>query len=195
VADLLSSPLDLPLPSSTNHIAPPIPPNPEKDALLSTLSRELTTNLHNTIQQHQSYLPALQSQHSALTNALSTVQSEISNLQTLSANLASNQKILQSSIASADRVIADAQARKAKGDLPGVDEILVAPTVVGKQLYELVAEERGIGDAIWALQRALENGRISTVTWVKLTRGLARERFVKAALIRKIGRGMGLEGT
>jgi ESCRT-I complex subunit TSG101 len=129
----------------------------------------------------------------ALTNAMSTVQSEISALQQLSANLASNQKILQSSIASADRVIADAHSRKAKGDLPDVDDILVAPTVVGKQLYELVAEERGIGDAIWALQRALENGRISVGTWTKLTRGLARQRLLKAALIRKIGKGMGLE--
>ncbi len=76
---------------------------------------------------------------------------------------------------------------------PGVDEVLVAPTVVGGQLYELVAEEQAIGDAIFVLGRGLDMGRVGVEGWVKLTRGLARERFLKKALVRKIVRGMGLD--
>jgi ESCRT-I complex subunit TSG101 len=77
--------------------------------------------------------------------------------------------------------------------LPPIDEVLVAPTVVGKQLYDLVSEERGIQQAIYALQAALVKGIIGVDTWSRHTRSLAREAFLKRALIRKIGKGMGLE--
>ena len=75
----------------------------------------------------------------------------------------------------------------------GADEVLVAPTVVGKQLYDLVAEEQGLQHALYALQAALVRGVIGVDSWSRHTRGLAREAFLKRALIRKIGRGMGLE--
>lgn len=64
---------------------------------------------------------------------------------------------------------------------------------MGKQLYDLVAEERGIQQALYALQAALVKGVIGVDTWSRHTRGLAREAFLKRALIRKIGKGMGLE--
>ena len=79
------------------------------------------------------------------------------------------------------------------GGLPPIDEILVAPTVVGKQLYDLTAEEAGIHHAIYALQGALVKGVIGVETWSRHTRGLAREAFLKRALGRKVALGMGLE--
>ena len=64
---------------------------------------------------------------------------------------------------------------------------------MGKQLYDLVADESGIQQAIYALQAALVKGTIGVDTWSRHTRGLAREAFLKRAVIRKIGKGMGLE--
>lgn len=64
---------------------------------------------------------------------------------------------------------------------------------MGKQLYDLVAEEQGLQHALYALQAALVRGVIGVDSWSKQTRGLAREAFLKKALIRKIGKGMGLE--
>lgn len=84
-------------------------------------------------------------------------------------------------------------ASASKRQPPSVDEVLVAPTVVGGQLYELVAEEQAIGDAIFVLGRGLDGGRVGVDGWLRLTRGLARERFLKKALVRKIVRGMGLD--
>lgn len=81
----------------------------------------------------------------------------------------------------------------AGGGFPPIDEVLVAPTVVGKQLYDLVADERGIQQAIYALQAALVKGVIGADTWSRHTRSLAREAFIKRALIRKIAQGMGLD--
>ena len=78
---------------------------------------------------------------------------------------------------------------------PNIDELLVAPTVVANQLYELVAEERALGDAIFCLGRAVERGKVESGVFVKTTRALAREWFLKKWMVRKCGRGMGLDGV
>lgn len=137
---------------------------------------------------------------------MATLQGEIAGLNTLHTTLQTNTSTLQQSIHRADTTIADAQARSASATpsapinpsetpsgLPPIDDVLVAPTVVGKQLYDLVAEEQGLQHALYALQAALVRGVIGVDLWSRHTRGLAREAFLKRALIQKIGRGMGLE--
>ncbi|KAL1868342.1 Suppressor protein stp22 of temperature-sensitive alpha-factor receptor and arginine permease [Paecilomyces lecythidis] len=211
--DLLTSPFELELPSmAPSGPAPPIPPNPEKDALLHAVSKTLTETLQSNVGQSKSAVQPLLSQSKALQGAVATLQGEIAALNNFNATLQSNTTILQQSLHRADAVIAEAQARisspappgtegpsNAGGDsrrgLPPIDDVLVAPTVVGKQLYDLVADERGIQQAIYALQSALVKGIIGVDTWSRHTRGLAREAFLKRALIRKIGKGMGLEGS
>lgn len=157
---------------------------------------------------------SLVSQSRSLHAAMATLQGEVTALNALHANLQANTTILQQSIHRADATIADAQARSASistssapatsaaagsseppAGLPPIDEVLVAPTVVGKQLYDLVADEQGLQHALYALQAALVRGVIGVDSWSRHTRGLAREAFLKRALIRKIGRGMGLEET
>lgn len=211
-ADLLTSPIESELSTpEPSGPAPPVPPNPEKDALLQSISQALTQTLQDKIAQANSAVQPLESQSHALQSAISTLESEIASLNNYNSVIQSNNSILQQSLHRADGVIADAQARvsspqpqtsAAEGTtstvgrgLPPIDDVLVAPTVVGKQLYDLVAEERGTQQAIYALQAALVKGRIGVETWAKLTRGLAREAFLKRALARKIGKGMGLEGT
>jgi ESCRT-I complex subunit TSG101 len=79
--------------------------------------------------------------------------------------------------------------------VPGVDEVLVAPTVVGQQMYELVAEERACAEAREVLGRALDRGRVGAEAWVRAMRGLGREEFQKKVLVRKAAKGLGLVGT
>lgn len=121
--------------------------------------------------------------------ALKNMQSEFSALESLQSTLTSNTQILHTALRDADAVIESSAHRAA----PGIDEILVAPTVVGNQLYELVSEERSLGDALFVLGRAVEKGRITAATFAKMTRSLAREWYLKKALVKKIGRGMGLD--
>ncbi|KAJ5135020.1 uncharacterized protein N7515_004298 [Penicillium bovifimosum] len=209
--DLLTSPFDVELPTiAPTGPAPPIPPNPEKDALLRAVSQTLAETLRVNAAQSDAAAQSLVSQSRSLHTAMATLQGEMSALNALNATLQSNTTVLQQSIHRADAAIADAQARAtsvpstniastsaAPGDapagLPPIDEVLVAPTVVGKQLYDLVAEERGIQQALYALQAALVRGVIGVDSWSRHTRSLAREALLKRALIRKIGRGMGLE--
>ncbi|CAI6332257.1 unnamed protein product [Periconia digitata] len=167
---------------------PPVPPNPEKDALLTALSATLVAQLNRTVSQNHAAIAPLQAQQAALRTAYTTLQSEIDQLQQLDAALASNEKILSDAMREADRVMEDARQRKA----PDVDDVLVAPTVVGGQLYNVAAEERACAEALFVLGQALDKGRIRGDVFVKQTRTLAREQFLKKALVKKIARGMGL---
>ncbi|KAA6407601.1 MAG: UEV-domain-containing [Lasallia pustulata] len=117
------------------------------------------------------------------------MQTELSQLNSLSALLTSNEHIIRKAMRDADGVIDEARRRK---DPPGVDEVLVAPTVVGGQLYELCAEERALEEARGVVGRGLDRGRVGVEVWAKQTRSLAREQFLKKALIKKIAKGMGL---
>jgi ESCRT-I complex subunit TSG101 len=121
-------------------------------------------------------------------NSLSNMQAEIQSLESLNSMLNTNTNILHTALRDADAVIESSQHRKA----PSIDEILVAPTVVGNQLYELVSEERSLGDALFVLGRAVEKGVVSPAVFAKMTRSLAREWYLKKALAKKIGKGMGL---
>ncbi|KAI4624403.1 hypothetical protein J4E83_004077 [Alternaria metachromatica] len=191
--DLLDDSLEVTLPSqSGNQVplpVPPVPPNPEKDALLRALSQTLVSQIRQTVSSNMAAVAPLRAQQAALQTAYSRLQSELGELQQLDAALASNEQVLKGAMVEADRVMEDARRRKA----PDVDDVLVAPTIVGGQLYSLAAEEKGIADALFVLGRALDKGRVSTDVFVKQTRSLAREQFLKKALIKKIAKGMALD--
>jgi ESCRT-I complex subunit TSG101 len=110
----------------------------------------------------------LRAQRAALQSAYSRLQSELGELQQLDAALASNEQALKGAMVEADRVMEDARRRKA----PDVDDVLVAPTIVGGQLYTLAAEEKGIADALFILGRALGKGRVSIDVFVKVSASL-----------------------
>ncbi|ORY56384.1 UEV domain-containing protein [Pseudomassariella vexata] len=186
--DIMDEPLTLALPSPSHLPPPPIPPNPEKDALLRQLASTLYTMRQRSREQNKSSLAGLTAQRNAMLGALQNLQNDSNALTPLSAMLASNTSILQQSLQEADGVISNSR----KLTPPGIDELLVAPTVVGNQLYDVVADERALGDAIFILGRAVERGRITPAVFAKTTRSLAREWYLKKALARKIGKGMGL---
>ncbi|KAF2621137.1 UEV-domain-containing protein [Macroventuria anomochaeta] len=191
--NLLDDSLEVTLPSQQANQAslpvPPVPPNPQKDALLTALSQALVSQTRQVVASNQAAVAPLRAQQHALQAAYSRLQAELGELQQLDAALASNEQILKGAMVEADRAMDDARRRQA----PDVDDVLVAPTVVGQQLYTLAAEEQGIADALFVLGRALDKGRITADLFVKQTRSLAREQFLKKVLIKKIAKGMALD--
>ncbi|TWU71959.1 hypothetical protein ED733_001300 [Metarhizium rileyi] len=186
--NILDEPLTLDIPESTTVTAPPIPPNPEKDGLLQQIAQTLYVIRQQSRQQNESTMAGLHAQRKAMQNAMAGIQSESSQLTQLSNLLTSNTNILHDALRKADAVIDGSRSHPT----PDIDELLVAPTIVSNQLYNLVAEERALGDAIFMLGRAVERGRISPAVFAKTTRSLAREWYLKKALVRKIGQGMGM---
>ncbi|KAG0176488.1 hypothetical protein DFQ29_006059 [Apophysomyces sp. BC1021] len=67
-----------------------------------------------------------------------------------------------------------------------VDEAFCGATVVYNQMFELVADDNAIVDTIYYLGEALNSERIDLATFMKCTRSLAREQFMKRALMKKI---------
>lgn len=191
--DLLSAPLFLTGTPDSNQgslglPAPPVPPNPEKDLLLQKIGHVLYSERQKAISQMESSLPDLQSQYNAMLASLRKMEVELLELESLNDVLASNSKIINTALQNADSVILSSQNR----ELPSIDELLIAPSVVANQLYETVSEERSLGDTLFVLGRAVEKGRIDGITFAKMTRSLSREWYLKKALVRKIGHGMGL---
>ncbi|QPG98224.1 hypothetical protein C2857_007389 [Epichloe festucae Fl1] len=186
--NILDEPLTLDIPADTAVAPPPIPPNPEKDKLLGQLARTLFVIRQRTRQQNEASMAGLQAQRNAMQQAMAGIRSESSQLTQLSNVLTSNTNILHEALRKADGLIEGSRSHPA----PDIDELLVAPTVVSNQLYNLVAEERALGDAIFILGRAVERGRISPAVFAKTTRSLAREWYLKKALVRKMGQGMGM---
>jgi len=84
---------------------------------------------------------------------------------------------------------ANTQELKRKGD-PEVDELICSTTIVYNQLINLVAEDNAIEDTIYHLHRALNSGRIDLDRFIRTTRILAEEQFMKRALIQKITSGI-----
>ena len=154
---------------------PPVPRNPEKDALLHTIGQKLYEIRQAEAAKHATTLQSLAAQRDALNNALHNLQQESSQLSALQATLNSNTAALNQSLSAADRLIKSVPSLTP----PSIDDLLVAPTVVANQLYDLVAEEKALGDAIFNLGRAVEKGRIEPQVFVKMVRGLGRELFTK----------------
>lgn len=110
----------------------------------------------------------------------------------------SNLSILTDRISAAEKLIRDLKAPPSQGSkwqVPEADKLVVATTVVHNQLYDLVTEDMAIEDALYVLGRALDRERVGLDVWMKNMRILAREQFLCRALVRKIVRGMGLDGV
>ena len=99
-----------------------------------------------------------------MVQSASKIQQELDNLHSLDASLTSNERILADSIRRTDEVMDDAKTR----EVPSVEELLVAPTIVGQQLYRVVAEERALEDVMFILARALDRGRIGLDVFLKV---------------------------
>lgn len=189
--DLMDEPLTLDIPSPSSVAPPPIPPNPEKDVILQQLASTLHQMRTRVREQNDSSLQGLQAQRTAMLSAMSAMQQEVGGLTQLSNLLRNNTAILHDVMCRADETIENSKRLPE----PDVDQLLVAPTVVGNQLYDAVAEERALADTIFVLGRAVERGRVAPAVFAKTTRSLAREWYLKKALVKKIGRGMGLSAA
>ncbi|EMR09808.1 hypothetical protein PNEG_01989 [Pneumocystis murina B123] len=69
---------------------------------------------------------------------------------------------------------------------PSIDDIVIPGNALSEQFYDLISDEKSIEDTIHVLVKMLEKERIDFDTFLKYTRNLAREQFMKKALIRKI---------
>ncbi|KAL0639106.1 Suppressor protein stp22 of temperature-sensitive alpha-factor receptor and arginine permease [Maublancomyces gigas] len=143
---------------------PPLPPNPEKDHLLQEISRALHTRAESALAKTHTSLEQTAAQCESIIRAEAKMERERAELGRAIELCDKDAEILRERIAMAGEVIRDAESR----EVPGVDTVVVAPTVVHTQLYDLVTEDMAIEDTIYVLGRALDRERISLDVFLKV---------------------------
>ncbi|KAF3932199.1 hypothetical protein ABW20_dc0109568 [Dactylellina cionopaga] len=174
--------------SAASAVPPPLPPNPEKDRLINEIAKVLQQKAEAASTKTGASLEQTASQAEAMAKTEAYMERERIELIRVNDMCEKDQRILKERIAMADDLIRDVRDREA----PNIDAVVVAPTVVHNQLYELVTDDMAIEDTIYVLGKALDKERITLDVFLKHTRALAREQFMKRALVKKISKQIGM---
>ncbi|KAF8333995.1 UEV domain-containing protein [Cantharellus anzutake] len=170
------------LPPSISPTAPPRPLNPEILSLHSKLHDKLSAELirvTRALSEDGERLRATQAHLLAGEPAIRDEMARLEAVRDVCRTVAQRTKVF---VDDAESRLAEAKRR---GE-PEVDELVCATSIVGNQLIDLVAEDNAIEDTLYHLHRALNAGRIDLDRYIKVTRELAGEQFMKRALIEKI---------
>ncbi|KAJ3823584.1 Vps23 core domain-containing protein [Lentinula raphanica] len=168
--------------------APPLPPNPILLSLHASVHGRLTSALQSfqtSLHDSSEHLRKIQED---LLRGEPAIQDEIARLEAVKAVSLNVGARYRQTIEAAERNV---QMLRNKGDV-SVDELICGPTIVHNQLIDLIAEDNAIEDTIYHLHRALNSGSIELDRFLKTTRVLAEEQFMKRALIEKIQAGLPL---
>ncbi|PWN54437.1 UEV-domain-containing protein [Violaceomyces palustris] len=167
---------------------PPRPPNPELLRLHSQLYDKISSRLSalgSSLEQSNAQLSILSQD---LDRGAPAIQDEMQRLEAVKDVCKATGDRLEKAVVEAKDRISNLRSREEGVE---VDDLVCATSIVGNQLLELVAEDNAIEDTLYQLARALNEERIDCERFLKQTRMLAREQFMKRALALKICQGMG----
>ncbi|THU90728.1 UEV-domain-containing protein [Dendrothele bispora CBS 962.96] len=162
--------------------APPRPPNPELVRLHDQLHAKLTSELNSLHQALALDAERLRAHQADLLAGEPAIRDEMARLEAVRDVCRTVASRYRDTVSLTEKNISDLRR---KGD-PEVDELVCSTTIVYNQLINLVAEDNAIEDTIYHLHRALSTGRIDLERFLRTTRVLAEEQFMKRALIEKI---------
>ncbi|KAG5643472.1 hypothetical protein DXG03_000860 [Asterophora parasitica] len=165
---------------------PPRPPNPELLHLHEKVYHKVTSELSSLSQALVLDAERLRAHQTDLLAGEPAIRDEMARLEAVRDVCCNVAGRMKRSVQQGEINIAELRR---KGD-PEVDELICSTTIVHNQLITLVAEDSAIEDTIYHLHRALNSGRIDLERFLRSTRLLAEEQFMKRALIEKIQEGM-----
>ncbi|KAI0748040.1 UEV domain-containing protein [Daedaleopsis nitida] len=173
-------------PAGAGAIAPPRPPNPELLRLHDRVHAKITSELASLSQAMALDAERLRANQTDLLAGQPAIRDEMARLEAVRDVCRGVAARLEGVVAAGERNVAELRR---KGD-PEVDEMICSTTIVHNQLLNLVAEDNAIEDTIYHLHRALNTGRIDLERFLRVTRVLAEEQFMKRALVEKIQAGL-----
>ncbi|KAH8829178.1 UEV domain-containing protein [Flagelloscypha sp. PMI_526] len=179
-------PTESPQPQPINTPLPPRPPNPELLHLHAQVHHKLTSELASITEAMRADAERLRSQQASLLAGEPAIRDEMARLEAVRDVCRTVGSRLSATVEQAERNVFELRR---KGD-PEVDELVCSTSIVHNQLINLVAEDNAIEDTIYHLHRALNTGRIDLDRFLRTTRVLAEEQFMKRALIEKIQTGL-----
>ncbi|KAF9532944.1 UEV domain-containing protein [Crepidotus variabilis] len=168
--------------SLLSSTVPPRPPNPELLRLHAQVHQKVTSELNSLAQALALDAERLRAHQADLLAGEPAIKDEMARLEAVRDVCRSVATRTGQAVTQAETNITDLRR---KGD-PEVDELVCATTIVHNQLINLIADDNAIEDTIYHLHRALNMGRIDLERFLRSTRILAEEQFMKRALIEKI---------
>jgi ESCRT-I complex subunit TSG101 len=173
--------------SSSPAPPPPRPPNPELLAIHDRLYTKIDLRLAEISSNLAVANQRLEVLSSDLDRGLPAIEDEMARLRAVRDVCQITGDRLSATLEAAKNHMAELDKREE----PDSDTIILATSIVGNQLVDLIAEDNAIEDTMYHLARALNTERIDTERFLKQTRMLARDQFMKRALAHKISEGMG----
>ncbi|KAI5123292.1 hypothetical protein M0805_009313 [Coniferiporia weirii] len=172
--------------SGSSAPPPPRPPNPQTLALHNALLVSLHDALARLSASHADAVARQRAQQAELLAGPVAIRDE-------SARLTAVRDVCRAVGARWSAVVREGEGVltevRRRGEV-AIDEMVCASSIVGNQLINLVAEDNAIEDTMYHLHRALNSGRIDLERFLRTTRVLAEEQFMKRALVEKIVRGL-----
>ncbi|KAF8654233.1 hypothetical protein AX16_003756 [Volvariella volvacea WC 439] len=170
----------------TPESRPPRPPNPELLQLHAKVQEKISIELDSLTQALAADAERLRAIQTDLLAGEPAIKDEMARLEAVRGVCRNVADRLRGPVGLAESNVSELRR---KGD-PEVDELVCATNIVHNQLIDLVAEDNAIEDTIYHLHRALNTGRIDLERFLRTTRALAEEQFMKRALIEKIQQGI-----
>lgn len=173
--DLLSNPNTSP--SSSNNLA-----ETSKEKILSKIDDKIEATGISLKNAHGDDRSTLEHAGRVLSRVEKAMEREKSELEQAVKDYKSNIDVLRQSLEGANTVIRS--VKQFPQDLPVEKLVAVDPGVYRK--YEAESEDRAANYAIAVLSKALDTESISLETFLKQTRGLAREQFLCRAALKQM---------
>ncbi|CAK5264566.1 unnamed protein product [Mycena citricolor] len=166
--------------------APPVPPNPQIVSLHNEVHAKLSSSLASLSTALALDAERLRAHQGALLAGEPAIRDEMARLEAV-------RDVCNGVVGRVGAVVSGAESWvndvRGRGE-PSVDELVCGVSIVGNQVVNLVAEDNAIEDTIFHLSKALNSGRIDLERFLRSTRLLAEEQFMKRALIEKINANM-----
>ncbi|KAL1749030.1 UEV domain-containing protein [Schizophyllum fasciatum] len=172
-------------PAQTSAPPPPRPPNPQLLALHASVHQALQSGLAGLEAQHAGEMERMGRAREGLERGAAAIADERGRLVAVKAVCDGVRERYAGVVAEAERRLATAKAKEV-----GVDEMVCGAGILWNQLITLIAEDMAIEDTIYHLHRALAAGRLGVSEWMRTTRVLAEEQFMKRALVENILAGV-----
>lgn len=168
----------------------PAPPRPMNPAVT-----ELHTKVHQQLSMRVAEMHAVQTQSDAqlrmllddLERGAPALEDEMQRLRAVRDVCVTNAQRLSTMMDTAKRTTWELEARPE----PDIDHMMSATSLVENQLLQLMADDQAIEDTLYQLSRALYSEQLSLDRFIKHTRMLSREQFLKRALAQNIAQGLG----
>lgn len=166
---------------------PSKPPPPSLIHLHAILLPHLNASLPPVMQQLESSKTHLLERREDLVTGEPAIRDEMARLEAVKNVCDAVGNRLDEVVTKGDERVHELESR---GEV-SVDEVVCSISIVHNQLIDLVAEDNALSDTIYHVTRALDAERIDVDRYLKAVRSLAREQYMKRALIERILTGMG----